>query len=300
MKGVVRCSKNIGHLEVIIENTHDSEATMNGVTLYLQHKNIQPLFIRGTIAPLISSGDRVSNERLLKQIPEKFATLGGFALQFPKTTSNPNFNTAATSLPSSPASQHTRGKLVALISRHVATAIGCECVNAYNDTETFELGKINNIHDNPLVDIIPFDIKEDCINKCDRRFKTEIGIQMYGQVSPEERIREGDQVYIWGAATSLGLGTIDSVNLETPNGLLITIHDRNEGESFCKEGDSGAMVCATDRRERTLYAIAMIQGKLHRSSGRAIYVAVSLNEGFKILETHYLSKFSLCNDQPHA
>ncbi|KAH3802072.1 hypothetical protein DPMN_155740 [Dreissena polymorpha] len=72
----------------------------------------------------------------------------------------------------------------------------------------------------------------------------------------------GAPVYIWVAKTSFGLGTISAVDLKTPNGLFITINDRTEGESFCKSGDSGAIGCATDRKERTVYAVAMNVGKL--------------------------------------
>ncbi|KAH3794385.1 hypothetical protein DPMN_147918 [Dreissena polymorpha] len=167
---------------------------------------------------------------------------------------------------------------------------------------------MNTIHENTLVDILPIEIYEENKNTCKTRFKTVTGKEMHGQLLYSKECKEwvGTPVYIWGAKTSLGLGTISAVDLETPNGLLMTINDRIEGESFCKPGDSGAMVCATDRRERTLYAVAMLVGKLesscydstnttvHQPRNNVTYCAVLLDKAFSVLGEHYDSIFMLC------
>ncbi|KAH3802020.1 hypothetical protein DPMN_155686 [Dreissena polymorpha] len=158
------------------------------------------------------------------------------------------------------------GKLVAQNFLHVANA-NREGGHVYLRVDDTIIREMKTMHENTLVDILPIEMYEEYRHMCNTRFKTETGKEMHGQLLDNKEYKEwvGAPVYILGAKTSLGLGTISAVDLEAPNGLLITINDRNEGESFCKPGDSGAMVCATDRRERTLNAVAMLVGTLESS-----------------------------------
>ncbi|XP_052221393.1 uncharacterized protein LOC127837957 isoform X2 [Dreissena polymorpha] len=289
IEGVIGCSKNNGYIEVLVDNTADSEQTTRRVKQLLAGETVEAIFIYGKFTNFISTGDSVYN-----------GTLGGFAQSIPKNSPVQLYNRVETD-----AEQHY-GKLVALISLHVANA-NREDGHVYLRVDDKIIGEMKTIHENTLVDILPIEIYEEYKNMCNTRFKTETGKEMHGQLLVNEENKEwvGAPVHIWGAKTSLGLGTISAVDLETSNGLLITINDRTEGESFCKPGDSGAMVCATDRRERTLYAVAMLVGKLEslcydstnttvqQPRNNVTYCATLLDKVFTVLGEHYDSIFML-------
>ncbi|KAH3853049.1 hypothetical protein DPMN_095572 [Dreissena polymorpha] len=114
----------------------------------------------------------------------------------------------------------------------------------------------------------------------------------------------GGPVYLWGANTSPGSGTLAKIDFETTNGLWIKVHDRRKDQPFSQPGDSGAMVCATDSKKTTLYAVAMLVGKSEGSNDPSVplprkqvtYYAVLLNEAFQVLNNIYRSEFKLCSD----
>ncbi|KAH3816300.1 hypothetical protein DPMN_117813 [Dreissena polymorpha] len=129
-----------------------------------------------------------------------------------------------------------------------------------------------------MVDVIPVDIYEHFIEKCNTRFQTETKKPMHGKLPENSEQLIGLPVYIWGSKSSPGLGMLDSIMdmQDTAQIRCIKIHDRADGHPFSQPGDSGAIVCATDREARTLTTIAMLIGKFE-GPRKPTYMAILLN-----------------------
>ncbi|XP_052259044.1 uncharacterized protein LOC127863506 [Dreissena polymorpha] len=270
IKGVLGCSKDIGYLEVLIDNEQDIDETTRRIQELLENTDVKCKMSYGKFRKFLSSGEGVFN-----------GTMGGFAQKF---------------------ADPENSNLVALISRHVAMA-NIQDSTVFLNVDNMIMGGRQIIPEEPEVDIFPIDVYTGFLQQCNTRFRTEDGMQLlHGKLLQLEDVENwiGEPVYIWGAQTSPGLGTLAEINMDVPNGFGIKIHDRNYGHSFCIDGDSGAMVCATDSSDgtETLYAIAMVVGKfiLQDPHQPEIYNACLLSEAFKQFENSYGSAFELCSD----
>ncbi|XP_045182461.2 uncharacterized protein LOC123541121 [Mercenaria mercenaria] len=129
----------------------------------------------------------------------------------------------------------------------------------------------------------------------------------YTEDSNDEILSSGQQVYIWGATSKPGKGviTIPTYKIDGMENGLILIEDRSvrKGEipeRFCKPGDSGAVVCAEDRRGEFVHAVAMLMGILNEHAlkkdptTRGKYLSVPLSTGLQELTKRTGYSFELC------
>ncbi|XP_052213579.1 uncharacterized protein LOC127832260 [Dreissena polymorpha] len=283
IQGVVGCSKKFGILEVSVDSKQDKDKTTDQVKQLLMKEKIGATFEYGSFSHFLSPGDPVYAGE---------GTLGGFAQRFPKT----RYNSIAADRMSSLKSPGTKGKLVALISRHVA--------QAFTPTENASLyignnivGQIHKIPHKGILDIVPFDIHEHFIKECNTRFQTEAKKQMHGQLPENNDCLIGLPVFLWGAKSAPGLGMLDSImDMQDAGGVqCIKIHNRIPDKPFSEPGDSGAIVCSTDSEASTLTTIAMLIGQFQNSK-QPTYFAILLKEAFAELNEFYESEFKMCED----
>ncbi|XP_060553744.1 uncharacterized protein LOC132714843 [Ruditapes philippinarum] len=97
-------------------------------------------------------------------------------------------------------------------------------------------------------------------------------------------------VHIKGAKTELGLGTISvpeqiAVQNDNLDENYIIVEDREEGNAFCQEGDSGAIVCAEnpDKYGEEVHLISMVMGE--NMSKKGSYTTVRLDKGLDQLKS---------------
>ena len=121
------------------------------------------------------------------------------------------------------------------------------------------------------------------------------------------------QVYIWGARTRPGLGTItmadfvrnnmlrciaiEDVSQDVRDGIMSTLQEEHPRRPFFAcEGDSGSIVCAETDDGTNLIAIAMLMGlkvQCDEDSPRQ-YMAFYLQQGLRQLEIEHNQTFELC------
>ncbi|XP_052244843.1 uncharacterized protein LOC127853982 [Dreissena polymorpha] len=279
VKGVFGCSKTRGKLEVCIDD-NDYKNVQEQVKHITIQRNIKTIYERCKFTFFFSAGDKICSGT-----PSR-STLGGFAVR--TYVSNPQDKYGACS--------NTK-KLVALVARHAARIDSVESRFEIRVGDKL-IGSTDSIHNEPMLDILPIDVYDECVKHCDTRFRTEDGKSMFGTLIGLEKrdyLTKGTLVHIWGAASSPGLGIIEGI-MDVSGGLLITIQDRITGCPFANKGDSGAIICALDARGQTLYAIAMLIGTLQSrsSESHSRYVGVLLEESFQKLALIYSSEFRLC------
>lgn len=145
---------------------------------------------------------------------------------------------------------------------------------------------LGNIILSPSVraDIAVVNIREEDRLKINYKFQDESGREtpclLYKHSLDRQSIEEKfDLVFIRGATTRLGKGKILYKTEEQNNCPNLLIQNRADNESdFCREGDSGSIVCAKGR-DRNLYALALIKG----SDEEGRFVAVMLEDALKEL-----------------
>lgn len=130
--------------------------------------------------------------------------------------------------------------------------------------------------------------------KCNVKFKDESGNGLPSTLCLFDDFEwmNGLPVHIWRGTGQPGLGVIRIPNLymKDMEHKLLKIEDRGrnqrqEIERFAKEGDSGAIVCASDINESTVHVIAMLMGSSNHNdvknnpARKQQYVAFRLIEG---------------------
>ena len=115
-------------------------------------------------------------------------------------------------------------------------------------------------------------------------------------------------VHLYGAETVLGLGEIllKKCSLkscldgnESDDGKFMLLTDRKpfSGELCCRSGDSGAIVCANDKRGKFVLPIAMIIGEIEsKTTNENRYLATQLYSGLEQMSLRYNLQFSLCEE----
>ncbi|KAH3796061.1 hypothetical protein DPMN_149627 [Dreissena polymorpha] len=269
ISGVIGCSKSGGKIEVCIESKMDKDIR-DKVQQIACENSILVKCVSCTLTKYFSAGDKID-------VNTKIGTLGGFAHRYPNSQMTNTRN---------------QRRLSAVISKHLADVCGHERLDLIVDGQIIGQTDLQDLE--YLLDVLPIDVYQQYEKNCDTRFKTEKGKYMYGVLITDE-IRQtlpSMPVFLWGAKSSPGLGTIEDI-MEISDGIYIKIRDREECCSFAKPGDSGAFICGTDLRERTLYVIAVLMGKLEGSSSIR-YVAVLMKEALDKLGNIYGSDFKLC------
>ncbi|XP_060586398.1 uncharacterized protein LOC132742097 isoform X13 [Ruditapes philippinarum] len=132
---------------------------------------------------------------------------------------------------------------------------------------------------NMLFDIAAARIKKEDELHCDGRFKTENGTLMKGKMNKDDSI-DCLHVHMYGAETPFSRGIIattqyinihSSVNGEEsqPEAVeddinevnrFIYVQSRDKTKPFCKQGDSGAMVCADHEEDNHVELISSVIG----------------------------------------
>ena len=160
------------------------------------------------------------------------------------------------------------------------------------------------------LDIAAAIIDETFASQCDKMFKDDKGkgklCKLYDSGSNNSSFLP-TIVHCHGPQTGLGFGEIflkkyslASCNIrnEQEDGKLMLLTDRTpfSGEPFCKLGDSGAIICANDKRGKYVHIIAMLMGKMDsRNSDVNHYLAVQLKSGLEQMGKRYNLQFKLCD-----
>ncbi|XP_045181511.2 uncharacterized protein LOC123540492 [Mercenaria mercenaria] len=117
----------------------------------------------------------------------------------------------------------------------------------------------------------------------------------------------GQKVYIWGAVSKPGKGVITMRAFKSGEmKALIQVEDRVPSmvgevpERFCCSGDSGAIVCAEDRRGKCVHILAMVMGIANEKEIkenpklRGRYLTVPLSSGLEELQDRTGHIFQIC------
>ncbi|WAR14972.1 hypothetical protein MAR_005077 [Mya arenaria] len=192
-----------------------------------------------------------------------------------------------------------------IVSRHVVAN-----QNILLDNQDKNLGEILH-HGNCNFDISAIVLNDDIVKNCIFAFKSKrnkpVKCSLYTySLFKEEMIDmdlSGHDVHIWGACSRPGIGTISATKYmqktEEVSGMLITIKDKDvTSKNFSEEGDSGAIVCLTDKRERHMKALAILIGKVIGEKQKTevnenFYIALRLESGFHFLNKEHEAEFVL-------
>ena len=146
---------------------------------------------------------------------------------------------------------------------------------------------------------------------CHTMFKDRCGTPLPSRLSMIEQAADiewlkGLPVHIWGAKSSPGLGKIlhPDFYVEGMKRLvkIQDMHPEHNGEivPFCKEGDSGAIVCADDPDGEDVHVVSMVSGSsnyIEKQSNPNIkgeYLSIRLKDGLLQLEEVHGDTFRLC------
>lgn len=145
-------------------------------------------------------------------------------------------------------------------------------------------------------------IKRDILIDCS--FKTPCNTVKHAEVFNWDFVGPDPlDVYIHGAATELGKGTVSCPNLlrkGKSNYDCIMIESEDPQRPFCKQGDSGSMVCR--ERDRNIEAMAVVIG-MHLTYGEVtnkkndtpMYAALTLDSCLKTFAKDCKAKVDLLN-----
>ncbi|XP_053402484.1 uncharacterized protein LOC128557892 [Mercenaria mercenaria] len=273
---VKSCGYRFETLQVFVDDTCNDEIK-NKVRDVLRKNKIMNYDIVpsiGSFKPLYKVGAKVQPN----QDRKSYGTVGGFA------------------------KKNQKG-LVALVSRHVAIHSSDSSVLLRNEHMKIRAKIIpetlppQDSHDN-ILDISAVEIQPTDKEKCDTRFKTEDGDLTSGKESSyETRQLRSRHVHLWGGTTSPGLGIVTMPNIrdrDRDNTFIIVEDRQNADESFCKEGDSGSMVCADDIDGEGVEVISMLIGEDNDHRGK--YATFRIDKGLDQLKRQTKDDFQLCKD----
>ncbi|XP_053382507.1 uncharacterized protein LOC123541488 isoform X2 [Mercenaria mercenaria] len=303
-QSIDHCGYNLDTLYIFVDEKHpderlkmDIEKTMS--ELCISKFRIVSSHVNVYSTP-VSGSEVVVNAMTEKGI--KKATLTGFG----RLTENNN--------------------LVAVISRHLAIKsidkklyikngskyltgdIMKELFEAQNESNDiiYERAGASNEHERPTqsvvypkicIDMAFASISEKDEHACDTRYRTDENRLVKGRLCAFDRkqmIRL--PVYIWGNATGLGRGIVsmsDIVPVNESDKHLLMIED-TKGKTFCKEGDSGAMVCADDPDNYgdKVQLISMVMGAVQGEKGK--YQTVKIKEGLEYIAGEIGENIDMC------
>lgn len=183
--------------------------------------------------------------------------------------------------------------IYALVSRHVVE----------HSTEV-QVGEVNAKVITPHTDRI--DIATAKIIDADKfqvetRFKDIHGrprhcsLFQYSNDDVSQILKQFEIVFIRGGTTLVGLGEIVCFSVEHDGLPLLRIRNRADKpqEKFCQAGDSGAIVCSTNR-DGIMYALAMVVGESISSKPQKEYMAYMLKDGLEELSRIHKCTYRLC------
>ncbi|XP_060556248.1 uncharacterized protein LOC132716921 isoform X2 [Ruditapes philippinarum] len=198
-------------------------------------------------------------------------------------------------------------KTIGLVSRHVVTIGDSPATCAFIHSEGKKTGASVDIdksfgdnHENVL-DIAAISFKEDK-SKFDTTYKTSDDKSAKGVLTTytTEQMK-GLPVQICGACTPLGRGTVTMPKIEgvrdrcmDENFIFVEddITEGKENEVFCKERDSGAIVCTDDQdNPDKVQLISMVIGESIKKKGS--YATLKLKEGINQVEEETNSTIKL-------
>ncbi|XP_060594372.1 uncharacterized protein LOC132748752 [Ruditapes philippinarum] len=198
--------------------------------------------------------------------------------------------------------------MCALVSRHVAIHSKDMHVSLLDQNSSIRSKLIQETVANkcikntdtvvPILDISAGEINPADISMCDTRFKSECGNPSTRKdCTYEDKQLDNRRIHLWGAVSKPGLGiiTIPEVRDRNHDKTYIIVENRaNATAVLCREGDSGAMVCADDDYGSGVEAISMLIGKDTTNPGK--YATFRIDKGLQQLEKQTDSSFSLCQD----
>lgn len=181
-------------------------------------------------------------------------------------------------------------QICALTAEHVAQHFrdgedDSEFCNFLLNEEDVQIKKTSLITcSEPQLDIAAFVLSESIKSKLEvnARFKTRENEEKECNTYEWENQTElDDRVYLRGATTAFGEGNVTSCNTEGDNGeLLIKIEDIEGKPPFCREGDSGSIVCFDD--DNCIQAVGLLF-KGNVDDPPYYYFAIKLNHGLSEL-----------------
>lgn len=292
------CGESFGIVEVFISEDIDGNAitkALERVRSVLAPHNIK--FSHRCVSPKIQNfqcpGSAVTSSSC-----QCFGTLGGFSW-------GTNLQADCTAIKDKEKHKREEKSLFALISGHVSKVLDGPRLEVNGRSFGIIMDPVWS-HEN--LDIASIKVDAIDISEENRLFRNE-----NGSPSPCKVITNCDLalvpkiVHFNGAKTKLGLGEIllercFFKNENNSTGHYIAFGDRMSygvvSIPFCKEGDSGAIVCANDKRGKFVHVIAMIIGKFtDNKSLENIYLALNMHEGLIELKARYNHQFVLCGEQ---
>ncbi|XP_053401927.1 uncharacterized protein LOC123548849 isoform X2 [Mercenaria mercenaria] len=273
---VKSCGYRFKTLQVFVDDTCNDKINNNIKDVLRKNKimNYDIVPSIGSFKPLYKVGAKVQPNL----DPNRYGTIGGFA-------------------------KKNKQGLCALVSRHVAIHSPDKSVLLRNGHIEIRARIIpetlppQDLHDK-ILDISAVEIKPIDKEKCDTRFRTEDGDLTTGKESSyETRQLRSRQVHLWGGTTSPGLGIVTMPNIrdrDRDNTFIIVEDRQNTNESFCKEGDSGSIVCADDIDGEGVEVISMLIGEDNAHRGK--YATFRIDKGLEQLKRQTKDDFHLCKD----
>jgi hypothetical protein len=194
--------------------------------------------------------------------------------------------------------------MCALISRHVAIHSQDKKVSFISGKRSIQSNIISETvpidSTEPILDISATEILSSDVSKCDTKFKSEEGVCTTGKdCIYDETHLSSRRVHLWGTVSTPGLGIITMPEIRDRNSnedeAYIIVENRDNSTTvMCKEGDSGAMVCADDDYGSGVEVISMLMGEDTKNPGK--YATLRIDKGLKQLERQTDSSFRLCKD----
>ncbi|XP_052241117.1 uncharacterized protein LOC127851396 isoform X2 [Dreissena polymorpha] len=149
------------------------------------------------------------------------------------------------------------------------------------------------------IDMVCVEVYDEFRGVCETKFRNEYGVSLFADLIEHKSLEnwEFSPVHIWGAKTSPGSGQILETNyvVDEAPGKFIVISERKSDKLFSTPGDSGSIVCGTDRK-KSFFAIAMLIGEIQSKDEKSPkrYLALVLKDGLNHIAKKCGCEFSLC------
>ncbi|XP_052237081.1 uncharacterized protein LOC127848565 isoform X2 [Dreissena polymorpha] len=297
--GVFGCSKKrVGlFIDIKANDEHVRESILQNVSKIMDENQIRRVVCRVcTFTHLsVKSGDPID-------VHGAQGTLGGFAEKRDALVESPQCQTTEIR-GNTEETLYLRdeNKLVALISGHLSFPDSPSVADRtrYLTSQKQTIGHFEVPDREEWIDMVCVEVYDEFRGVCETKFRNEYGVSLFADLFDHESLEhwEFSPVHIWGAKTSPGLGQILETNYVVNGvpGKFIVISERKSDKLFSAPGDSGSIVCGTDRKKSFL-AIAMligeIQSKDEKSPNR--YLALVLKDGLNHIAKKCGCVFSLC------
>lgn len=279
INGVVGCGRHNNMLHVLIDEDCDVLETKKRIAEKLGRNSFTCDVVSKTIKHLMYPGAQITLPK--PNGSESYATLGGFL-----TVDNKDQSTKLYAVTAGHVSQNSEGKMT---------------------SKDRVLGQyLGEWKSNEDPDICVAEIHPDHIDNCDRKLRDSLGNPKHCvllDLGSENGCGMGPELlHINGASSGISFGEIQTDNFHwtLQAGDYMLLKDRKtrfEQSTFCKPGDSGAIVCSNDRSGNFVNVLGTIIGKFEsreESYTGNRYLALHIQSGLNHLKQKHKLQFKLC------